>query len=500
MLWHKVNPHPTVKLYILTPNPTSWTLTCTLKLPDIPPRIFELSNLDYAHRDVARDKNSSDLDDGNDASAVGMSVRVARNKGILKMEYKSDNGAEASWTFNGLVNVGVKGNYMSANMAVQTEVTPAAVMMTGTQTTVTSTAASTTGTQTAFTSTEASTRGTQTMVTSTAASTSGTQTTTNPPPSLLTKVVYPGIETIHTPAKTNGIITKAQKQAASATLTNIIYTGTETVPSQSKSPENPLKRRRSLSLYRPHKLARSKEDLKPFPRYFYMECYRNTPAFSGGLGVLRLDTQKGTVQFEGTLGRKYAPRYITCRIGMDNKQTKVAYTAYARWVRGIDHKLLISHLFKFNGESTPLMQLSRLSTEHAIWSTEYKGSEKIIYDDAEIFIDALVHIIDCQSGRETKLHDPEADQQYEIMEKRRKEIARKKNLRAYCYSCKRSYFVNDPCSGRKWCCPAPSKESQPIKEFSHADRTRYEQLKAKKDERDEARRTLRIYEPKDMGD
>jgi hypothetical protein len=63
-----------------------------------------------------------------------------------------------------------------------------------------------------------------------------------------------------------------------------------------------LKRRASISLETKeilNKRAKSEHNAQQWPRHLYMDCFRNTPIFKGGVGTLHIDVQEGTAYFEG---------------------------------------------------------------------------------------------------------------------------------------------------------------------------------------------------------
>jgi hypothetical protein len=56
-----------------------------------------------------------------------------------------------------------------------------------------------------------------------------------------------------------------------------------------------------------HRRAKSKHDSAPWPRYIFMDCWREKPQSKTELGKLIIDVKKATVTYEGKHGRDYAP-------------------------------------------------------------------------------------------------------------------------------------------------------------------------------------------------
>jgi hypothetical protein len=102
-------------------------LTYTLTRSGKTPKVYKIHADDF----------ETDDDDGSDgscqeaprsstrgisASAVGLQLRLVKNDGILSMEYETDDGTAAQWTFDGLALL--DGGTMLAAAATQTDTDP----------------------------------------------------------------------------------------------------------------------------------------------------------------------------------------------------------------------------------------------------------------------------------------------------------------------------------------------------------------------------------------
>jgi hypothetical protein len=91
-IMHEIKLHPGIKYYI---SHLSGTLTYTFKLGDKPTRSFEL------HGDDFELSTSEPADDhglnvaGTDISAVGLSITLVKNDGIIEMQYQGEDGNTA---------------------------------------------------------------------------------------------------------------------------------------------------------------------------------------------------------------------------------------------------------------------------------------------------------------------------------------------------------------------------------------------------------------------
>jgi hypothetical protein len=82
---------------------------------------FDGADLDKgSSSDTSSDEGEKKLKPGFDASAVGVKLRLIKNDGVLKMEYKGDDGGAAVWMFHGLPLI--YGPKLAASAATQTEV------------------------------------------------------------------------------------------------------------------------------------------------------------------------------------------------------------------------------------------------------------------------------------------------------------------------------------------------------------------------------------------
>ncbi|KAH4060477.1 hypothetical protein HBH49_002790 [Parastagonospora nodorum] len=187
-----------------------------------------------------------------------------------------------------------------------------------------------------------------------------------------------------------------------------------------------LKRKASISLETKNilnKRAKSQHNAQQWPRHLYMDCFRNTPIFKGGVGTLHIDVQEGTAFFEGCYGKEGMRVQERKQIDLRDKSTRISYELLHR--SGIDnatYDLCVDRL-SAKGETITLFHADcsapgwkMFGLDVAYFSFEKPPVEDMIpIADAHVIVDALVYCIDVASCRGA-VHDP--DMEYKL----RKEV------------------------------------------------------------------------------
>ena len=182
---------------------------------------------------------------GPELSAVGVRLRLLKNDGLLQMKFEGTDGSYAEWTFVGL-NV-ENGKVAVASATTQTLSDP-------TNCTVCGQKQATQG-ETADCDKQTSHQATEDKSTQTIAALDVQSTITD--------------ENTGRPSK--------KRKASSDSQAELL-----------------------------HKCAKSKHDSVPWPRYIYMDCWREKPQSKTDLGKLIIDIKKATVTYEDKHGKDYA--------------------------------------------------------------------------------------------------------------------------------------------------------------------------------------------------
>ena len=78
-----------------------------------------------------------------------------------------------------------------------------------------------------------------------------------------------------------------------------------------------------------HKCAKSKHDSAPWPRYIYMDCWREKPLSKTDLGKLIIDIKKATVTYEDKHGKDYAQITELKQVDLRAPDSEFTLTNYA---------------------------------------------------------------------------------------------------------------------------------------------------------------------------
>ena len=79
------------------------TLKYSIARPNCPPKTDILSTADYpSHGDVDVKVEGAELEDGEDAVANGLAIRILKNEGRFSVKFRGDAGADVEWVFEGL--------------------------------------------------------------------------------------------------------------------------------------------------------------------------------------------------------------------------------------------------------------------------------------------------------------------------------------------------------------------------------------------------------------
>jgi hypothetical protein len=106
---------PGLHLYILR---LDGTLSYTLTVPGKPDKHGELNETDFEDaQDQIKDEELP-TEAGKEASAVGLELKLVKNIGLLAMTFEGKDGGKATWTFQGLKELG-QGGKMYASVGTQ---------------------------------------------------------------------------------------------------------------------------------------------------------------------------------------------------------------------------------------------------------------------------------------------------------------------------------------------------------------------------------------------
>ncbi|KAF2007455.1 hypothetical protein P154DRAFT_529070 [Amniculicola lignicola CBS 123094] len=314
-------------------------LTYSLTLNNKPPKEYELADSDFegvhAHVKGEDDHDSAIHTLGTDASGVGVSIRLIKNDGTLRMEFLGNDGGVAHWSFNGLEKVG-----------------------------------------------------------------GGTSTGTQTP----NWGGYFGIQTgfgANTGNQTHTISANRGQNISSSGETG---TGGDDLALGQK--------RKATDTRPPNKLARTKKNEDAWPRFLFMRGKRISPGWKGQTGLLCIDVQTVRVWYEGSHGCEHTAieekRYVDLR-----KDTlRVEYALHA----GAEHCRLALYHHDSTGpkyRKSFVFTLDHFPATCPIYGNNdgMPNNQEIMYPNATIIADALVHCIDITSRREP-VHDPEAELAY----------------------------------------------------------------------------------------
>lgn len=285
----------------------SGTLTLTHERPNKEPKVHVLDDEDF-------DDGADDIDiavvqrlgSGLEASAVGLSLRLVKNDGVLKATYQGKSGGVVDWTFRGLDD-----GRMVASASTQTE--PEIPSDHG---------------------------GMETLLPKLSISIIQT-TTTNPTPehmeTPLPRLFISMIKTISTTPTPERIV---QPPLSGLSIISTMETRPIRIPVKRRKEvpaSQAIRIKRSDPKHRliqvssqpiSRKLAR---DSTSWPNHLFMACCRTQPIHNGEVGVLHIDLTEGTVWFEGWSGRAHINQRTYTRKEVDLRSASSESTPISHW-------------------------------------------------------------------------------------------------------------------------------------------------------------------------
>jgi hypothetical protein len=253
-----------------------------------PEKQYVLSEADFEDTNESNDSDPQSVLSGRpgpELSAVGIRLRLLKNDGLLRMEFEGTDGSSAKWMFEGL-NI-ENGTSAVASATTQTLIDPINCTVCG-QKQVTQGETTDCGTQTSHQATEDNSTQTITALDAQSSSEMESAQTTN----------VAGSPEMTSTATQSDI-------AIEPSTSNSAYINTIT----DENTGRPSKKRKASPDPQAellHKCAKSKHDSAPWPRYIYMDCWREKPISKTDLGKLIIDIKKATVTYEDKHGKDYA--------------------------------------------------------------------------------------------------------------------------------------------------------------------------------------------------
>jgi hypothetical protein len=214
-----------------------------------PEKQYVLSEADFEDTNESNDSDPQSVLSGRpgpELSAVGIRLRLLKNDGLLRMEFEGTDGSSAKWMFEGL-------NIETSHQATEDN-------------------------------------STQTITALDAQSSSEME-------SAQTTNVAGSPEMTSTATQSDIAIEPSTSN--SAYINTITDENTGRPSKKRKASPDP-----QAELL--HKCAKSKHDSAPWPRYIYMDCWREKPISKTDLGKLIIDIKKATVTYEDKHGKDYA--------------------------------------------------------------------------------------------------------------------------------------------------------------------------------------------------
>lgn len=274
------------------------TLVYTFERDGKPAKQYVLSETDF--EDTSSDGDSDAgrpliSRPGADASAVGISLRILKNEGLLCMTFRGEDGGSADWSFEGLNTKPILASattqtYVNPDKCCTCErghVTPDLMPDHYTQTDTV----------------DSKDFGTQTDTTCAAEVSStveaGVQSNTRPGP---VKSESHSVST-QTGSSTHPSTTKPS-------FNQIIPAGNSSQSPKRKAAPEPH------AATPVHKRAKSKHDSPPWPQRIYMDCWREKPISRGDIGKLIIDLENATASYESNYGKHHARTTETKQIDL----------------------------------------------------------------------------------------------------------------------------------------------------------------------------------------
>ena len=285
----------------------SGKLTLVHERPNKEPKVHVLDDEDF-------DDGADDVDFGFvqkpgfglEASAVGLSLRLIKNDGVLKTTYQGRSGGVVDWTFRGLDD-----GRMVASASTQTE--PEIPSDHG---------------------------GMEILLPKLSISMFQT-TITNPTPERmetpLPRLFISPIQTITTTPTPERIV---QPPLSGLSIISTMETRPIRVPVNRRKEvpaSHPTKIKNSDSKHRliqvsPQPISRKlARDSTSWPNHLFMACCRTQPIHNGEVGVLHIDLTEGTVWFEGWSGRAHINQRTYIRKEVDLRNASSESIPISHW-------------------------------------------------------------------------------------------------------------------------------------------------------------------------
>ena len=245
----------------------SGTLTLIHERPNKKRTVYVLDGEDFeATAEEIAEVTPAKLGSSLEASAVGLSLRLIKNDGVLEVSFKGEHGGVVDWTFHGLKSAHVGSMTACAftqtmsEAAVQPELSNSTIQIVSTEPIP------------------------ERIVQPPASGLSIVSTTETRPVKPIVKLMIKPAITTEFPKEELGLFSSIVDK------------------------ESGLKRRATEDVEqpKPHKLAKTSHESPPWPVHLYMTCCRTQPVSKSLTGNLHIDLREGTVWFEGWHGKPEA--------------------------------------------------------------------------------------------------------------------------------------------------------------------------------------------------
>ncbi|KAI4929313.1 uncharacterized protein J4E92_004977 [Alternaria infectoria] len=265
----------------------SGTLTLLHERPNRKPKVYVLNEEDFEDGvDEIDDETVAILESGPETSAVGLSLRLFKNDGALRITFEGEHGGVVDWQFQGLE--GSKTGSMTACAFTQTmpEASTGCRVVEGVPP-------------------EMSIGRIQTV-------------STDPMPKRNVQPPASGLSIISTTE------TRPVKPTIKPTITLKLPKEDPDLFSPTVNKEIGLKRKATEEVEqpKPHKLAKSSHNSSSWPSHLYMTCFRTNPFSKCDVGTLHIDLVEGTVWFEGWHGRANARTFERKQVNLSDVLSK----------------------------------------------------------------------------------------------------------------------------------------------------------------------------------
>ncbi|CAI9630799.1 unnamed protein product [Alternaria burnsii] len=361
---------------------------------------YELNAEDFADcADEVDDSTVTCMDPALETSAVGLSLCLVQNDGILKVTLEGGHGGSVDWVFQGLKDLN-KGSTMACAITQTDLEVPLCNECVG------------------FVPPKLSVSTVQTS-------------SINPSADHIVQPPLSGLSTIST-TETYPTEPVSRYKHSVAELR---------IESPTSEKETELKRKATSDVERVllHKRAKSLHNSQPWPNHLYMTCIRTQPISKSDIGTLHIDLVKGTAWFESWHEKENTRVFEKKQIDMHCPSTSIHYLPYGttKGTDGSTHYLNIGRL-NTRDEWTAVFKADCSAPGWQIWGSDtdtspgpnptladkewievrrYRMISKIpcpqptwisTHISPSNIVDALVHCVDRASQRQA-IHDPEGD-------------------------------------------------------------------------------------------